>query len=397
MGLLDKKTSPQPSIRMSSQEADRIIQGRKKMDDISTLAQSAVQYKNFLGWFPVALDAHTGTDLGVDFDQTLQTCLHRLVGLALKQTTISLAIRFVPNSYLFGLMVNQAFGKAFLDSLGDWRSPCIARLGDIWEHHLLVLPQNWCLSPGHLNDDKNAPLSIMGPGRVVLVPPSVDPASQETWRWLRPPCQAPPGYPAPGLLHLLEECGFISRKSPTVEADLFTWDDIFPLICHSNELLQALVTPATTRDLYYRNILYEALRAGFQDPKMLKGLLWHAPHGEVRQDPEGRQKISQWVAEVLPLLKERPGSAAPPPPPENPWNELNSLATLAIELERQVDELERQQLSPAVDPNGSSSPCHHEKMVSPSLTPQQNGGKLEELRRAAVEFLLKNQELADSK
>ena len=106
----------------------------------------------------------------------------------------------------------------------------------------------------------------------------------------------------PDYCIFLEECGYLARKSPTVEEDLPTWDDIFPLICHSNKLLQALLTPATKKELYYRNILYEALRAGFQDPKMLKGLLWHAPHGGVRQDPERRQKLSQWVAEVLPLL-----------------------------------------------------------------------------------------------
>ena len=301
MGQPDKETTPQPSIEMRSQEVDRIIQGRKNLDDITALAQYAVQYKN-LGWFPVALDAHTGTDLGVDFGKTQQTWLNLLMDLALKKTMVSLAIRFEPDSELFGLMVNPAFGKAFLDSLGDWRSPCIARLGDIWEHHFLVLPQTWCLSPGHLTDNKDVPLSVIGTGRVVAVPPSVDPASRETWRWLHPPWQQPLAYPTPGLLHLLEECGYLARKSPTVEEDLPTWDDIFPLICHSNKLLQALLTPATKKELYYRNILYEALRAGFQDPKMLKGLLWHAPHGGVRQDPERRQKLSQWVAEVLPLL-----------------------------------------------------------------------------------------------
>ena len=128
---------------MRSQEVDRIIQGRKNLDDVTALAQYAVQYKN-LGWFPVALDAHTGTDLGVDFGETQQTWLNLLMDLALKKTMVSLAIRFEPDSEVFGLMVTPAFGKAFLDSLGDWRSPCIARLGDIWEHHFLVLPQTWC-------------------------------------------------------------------------------------------------------------------------------------------------------------------------------------------------------------------------------------------------------------
>ena len=77
------------------------------------------------------------------------------------------------------------------------------------------------------------------------------------------------------------------------------------------------------------------------------------------------------------------------------------LETLASELEQQADELERQQLSPTIDPVGRSSPCHQEKMVSTNLIPQQNGGEWKELRRAVriavVDFLLKNYDLLDSK
>ena len=164
------------------------------------------------------------------------------------------------------LTVNPAFGKEFLDSLGDWRSPCIARAGDIWENHFLVLPQTWCLSPGHANDDEAAPLSVMGPGRVVAVPPSVDPSSHEDWCWLQPHWGQPPGLPTPGLLLLLEEAGYISRKSPLSDGDLPSWEDIYPFICHSSKLLQALLASVATSELYYRTILYEALRAGLRDP-----------------------------------------------------------------------------------------------------------------------------------
>jgi hypothetical protein len=69
-------------------------------------------------------------------------------------------------------------------------------------------------------------------------------------------------------------------------------------------------------------------------------------------------------------------------------NELNFLASLASQLEQQVDELERQHLFSADEHGGS---------VSHSLTPQKNGGDLEELRRALEKFLSKNPNLLDSK
>ena len=421
MELPDKEIPFQPRVKMGSQELDHIIQARKGLSDVTALAQYAILYKN-LGWSPVALDAHTGSCLQVDFDQPHPTWLNLLMDLALKKTSVSLAIRLEPDSRLFVLMVNPAFGKEFLDSLGDWRSPCIARAGDTWENHFLVLPQTWCFSPGHDNDDDDAPLSVVGPGRVVAVPPSGDPSSQEAWGWLQHPWEQPPGHPAPGLLLLLEEGGYISRKSPLSERDLPTWEDIYPFICHSSKLLQALLASVATSEFYYRTILDEALQAGFRDPRMLQGLLWHAPLGEMRHDPEGLHKLSHWAAEIqkllsagalnaeswspggepflggpphaastpgtethTPSLRERP---ATPSSPEDLWNELNFLATLASQLEQQVDELERQHLSSTAEPGG---------IVSPSLTHQKNGEDLEELRRALEKFLSKNPDLLDSK
>ena len=265
------------------------------------------------------------------------------------------------------------------------------------------------------------PLSVVEPGRVVVVPPSEDPFSQEAWSWVQHPWEQPPGQPTPGLLLLLEEGGYISRKSPLSERDLPTWEDIFPVISHSSKLLQALLASVGNSEFYYRTILYEALQGGFRDPILLQGLLWHAPHGEMRHDPEGLHKLSHWAAEIQKLLsagvlnaeswspggesclvslspatsmpgkeipthslRERP---APPSSPEDLGNELNFLATLASRLEQQVDELERRHLGSTAEPGGP---------VSPSLTLQENGGDLEELRRVLEKFLSKNPDLLDS-
>ena len=411
LGLPDKGTPAQLRVKMGSQELDHIIQARKNLSDVTALAKYAILYKK-LGWSPVALDAHTGTCLQVDFDQPHSTWLNLLMDLALKRTGVSLAIRLESDSRLFVLMVNPGFGKEFLDSLGDWRSPCMARAGDIWENHFLVLPETWGFSPGHDHDDEDAPLSVLGPGRVVAVPPSGDPASQEDWCWLQHPWEQPPGQPTPGLLLLLEEGGYISRKSPIAPGDLPSWEEIFPSISHSSTLLQALLASVANKEFYYRTILHEALQAGFRDPRMLQGLLWHAPHGEMRQDPEGLHKLSHWAAEIqkllsagalnaeswypggesclagtetpAPGLRERP---APPSSPGDVGNELNFLAALASRLEQQVDELERRHLASTAEPGGNASP---------SLTPQENGGDLDEVRRVLEKFLSNNPDLLDS-
>ncbi len=410
MELPDKETPFHLRVTMGSQEMDHIIQARKNLSDVTALAQYAILYKK-MGWSPVAVDAHTGTCLQVDFNLPQPTWLNLLMDLALKYNRVSLAIRLEPDSRLFVLMVNPAFGKEFLDGLGDWRSPCMARVGDTRENHFLLLPQPWCFSPGHDYDDEDAHLSVAGPGKIVAVPPSGAPASQEAWCWLQPPWKQPPGHPTPGLLLLLEEGGYISRKSPLSEGDLPTWDDIFPCICHSSRLLQALLASVANSDFYYRTILHEALQAGLKDPRMLQGLLWHAPHGEMRQDPEGLHTLSHWAAEIQKLLSAGalPAESCPPggescltgPPhaastpkgrpaaPSSPadWgNELNFLATLASQLEHQVDELERQHLLSTAEPGDR---------VSPSLTPQKNGRDFEELRHALEKFLSKNPDLLD--
>jgi hypothetical protein len=435
MGLPNEAATRKFSIKVDSQELERIIQARKNLDDIKALAKYAAQYKK-LGWSPVVVEAHSGTDLRVDFGQPQAAWLRLLMDLALKATRMCLAIRLEPDSHLVVLKVKPALARTLLDRLANWRSPCIARVGDIWEHHFMVLPQTWCLSLEHLTGDQEAPLSLMGPEQLVTVPPSLDSSSQETWRWLYPPWEQPPGHPVPELIFILEDCGFISRRSLTIEENLPSWKEIFPLICHSDKLLQALLAPEETSVLYYRKILYEAVRAGFQNPGLLLGLLWHAPHGEARLAPENWQQLCQWVAEIQkplsaeasgpesgspdgrpgssgptsasatpngeierppisPLPRERPGSTVIPSSPENLMDELQFLAAQTQKLEQQLDKLENQRLSSESGSGGSPYPSLHEESTSLNLRSQEKPGELEELRQAVEGFLAKIQDLPD--
>jgi hypothetical protein len=337
------------SIKVEAKELDRIVQARKNLDDVKALAIYATQYRD-LGWSPVALEIPHGTDLRVDFHQPDAKCLWSLMDLALQGIVVGLAIRLDPDPPLFVVRVKPALGLT-LDRLGNWRSPCMARLGEAWEHHFLVLPETWSIAAEHIIGDAEAPLSILGPGHSVMVPPSADPASQVLWHWLAPPWEQPPGEPSPELLILLEDCGFISRKSLISVEELPTWKEIYPLIRHAEGLLQALLAPEESSAWYYRKILQEALQAGFQDLHLLLGLLWHAPHSELRLDPGGRGQLAQWAEKLEGLLSKEPldvtgdtpeygEGVAAPPPHEGLLSELDILAAQTRDLEQQLEKLE---------------------------------------------------------
>jgi hypothetical protein len=381
---MDRPTDPDSrnfSIKMDSKELERIIQARKNLDDVKALAVYAARYQD-LGWSQVALEAQKGIDLEVDFRQPQANWLWLLMDYALQEVNVGLAIHLEPRSRLFVLRVKPALGKS-LDRLGDWRSPCIARLGDVWEHHFLLLPPAWSFPPEQVVSDKDAPLSVLGPGNLVPVPPSSVAPGQMAWEWLALPWEQPPGQPSPELLILLEDCGFIFRKSMTAVEDLPSWKEIYPRISHAEKLLQALLAPEEESRLYYRKILYEAIQAGFKDLELLLGLLWHAPHSEIRFDPEGREQLALWADSLQELLAETSGEAdsvemveseAESSFPEDVIEELQVLAAQTLDLEQQLEQLEDMGASREMGPEEGSGPRDRQK-------------DFDDLRRSVEDFL----------
>jgi hypothetical protein len=369
------------SIKVDSKELERIIQARKNLDDVKALAVYAARYQD-LGWSPVALEAQKGVDLEVDFHQPQSSWLWLLMDFALQEVNVGLAIRLEPSSRLFVLRVKPTLGRS-LDRLGNWRSTCIARLADVWEHHFLVLPLPWSFPAEQAVSDKEAPLSILGPGSLVPVPPSFVASGQMAWEWLALPWEQPPGQPSPELLILLEDCGFISRKSGTAVEDLPSWKEIYPRISHAEKLLQALLAPEEESRLYYRKIIYEAMQAGFTDLDLLLGLLWHAPHSEIRFDPEGRELLALWADSLQELLAPETGetntaemleSEAESSSPADVLGELQVLADQTLELEQQLEQLEEMGASQEMGPEESPGPREKQKEFA-------------DLRRAVEDFL----------
>ena len=390
------------SIKVEAKELDRIIQSRKNLDDVKALAVYASHYRK-MGWSPLAFELLSGADLQVDFAQPQAKCLWSLMDLALQETRIGLAIRLDAEGPLFVLRIKPALGRS-LDRLGNWRSNCLARLGDVWEHHFLMLPQTWCLSPEHIIGDKEAPLSVMGPGQLVAVPPTMDPSSKETWHWLASPWEEPPWEPSPELLILLEDCGFISKKGLAAVEALPTWKEIYPHISHSERLLQALLAPEDSSELYCGKILQEAVGAGVRDLELLLGLIWHAPHSEMRFVPEGREQLAQWAEHLQGIMAaeakgapEELESEAAESSPEELMQELQVLADQTLELEQQLGKLEDLRSSPEPGSEGGPQSLGAEPSPPPAPELLEDLEEFEELRQAVEDFLAGIKNLSEEK
>jgi hypothetical protein len=235
---------------------------------------------------------------------------------------------------------------------------------------------------------------------------------------------------------MLEDIGFISKASLS-EEDLPSWKEIYPVICHSNKLLQVLLVPEKSSVLYYRKILFEALRAGFRDPGLLQGLLWHAPFSESRLESKGQSQFSQWasiIQEILsreqlstqirgssdwggclsaptapaykidaatqsapasPIFVKRPDGALTPASSEDLENDLYFLATETKNPEEVPDKSGCLYLSPESGSGCSSHSSRHgmDALEDPLLEKKMK--KLEELRQAVDECLAAIQNLPD--
>lgn len=324
------------ATRVSPQELGQIITLRKNLDLMGVLGKFADEYLR-LGWSLAALNAKTGDDLGINFTRPRSEWIKRLMDESLKGTEVNLAVRTGSPSRLMVVKVEPESGPHRLDGFGSWRSTCVARNTGGWEQHFYLLPSDQSLasSPG-------SGVEVLGETASALVPPSVEPDLEDTWRWLHAPWESPPGPPPPGLRRYLEESGLLialAEKPPPA------WQEVIARIAGHKDLLGALLIPSVSISRYYQKIITEALKAGFREPEMLQTLLWHAPHGDARRKPERWRGLLQVVAEVTrvasglpvpPGQGVRPPEAGSPQPPRSLLQRLERLTARTRELERQL-------------------------------------------------------------
>ena len=319
------------SVRVGQEEIGRIFNLKENLDLKDLLVTYAPHYQQ-LGWVLVGMKSPEGTPLELDLSQPAELWSQQLSEMGADQGQINIGIRTGKASNLLVLEVNKGEGALSLDQCGEWRADCVAEMGGCREQHYYALPPEAQTPPSFFLAPQ---VLIYGEGGLVLVPPSLEPQAREPWRWLQPPWEAPPQPPKPAVWQFLKEYIPAAMVKPEVQS----WTEIYRMIAPHGSMLKALLVPPTSQDEYYQGIINTALGLGFKDPALLFGLLWHAPHGEARQDPEKRDYLQELVAKArdrqeggasVPGLPARmdggpgrinqPGTRRlPPRPPSRPW------------------------------------------------------------------------------
>jgi hypothetical protein len=278
------------SVRVGQEEIGRILNLKENLD-LKDLLVTYIPHYQQLGWVLVGMKSPEGTPLELDFSQPEELWSQQLSEPDANQTQINLGIRTGRASNLLVLEVNKGEGALSLDQCGEWRANCVAEMGGFREQHYFALPPEAQAPPSFFLAPQ---VLIYGEGGLVLAPPSLEPQAREPWRWLQPPWEAPPLPPKPAVWQFLKE--YI--PAAMVQAEVRSWEEIYQMIAPHGALLKALLVPPTSQAAYYQGIINTALGLGFKDPGLLFGLLWHAPHGEDRNDPKKQDYFQELVAKA---------------------------------------------------------------------------------------------------
>ena len=289
------------SVRVGKEEIGRIFNLKENLDLKDLLVTYAPHYQE-MGWVLVGIKSPEGTPLELDLRQPAESWTQQLSEMGVDQGQINIGIRTSKASNLLVLEVNKGEGALSLDQWGDWRSDCVAEMGGCREQHYYALPLEAQAPPSFFLAPQ---VLIYGEGGLLLVPPSLEPQAREPWRWLRPPWESPPLPPKPAVWQFLKE--YI--PAALVQPEVLSWEEIYRMIAPHSGLMQALLMPAASQEAYYQGILNTALGLGFKDPAVLFGLLWHAPLGEARQNPDKRDYLQTLADTALGL---KTGGAPPP-------------------------------------------------------------------------------------
>jgi hypothetical protein len=394
-------SSAQFATRVSPQELGHIITLRKNLDLMGVLGRFTEEYLK-LGWSLVALDARKGNDLGIDFNLPKKAWSQGLMDESLKGNEVNLAVRAGYSSRLFVVKVDATTSLHLLDPFGPWRSTCVAQGETTWEQHFYLLPSTW-----NLPNSSDSDIKILGEGALALAPPSMEPDSEYTWRWLRAPWESPPCPPPPGLVRFLEKASLLSGADLERKPRL-SWREILARISGHKDLLSALLAPQASPPRYYQKVITEALKAGFREPKMLKALLWHAPHGDARQNPERWGGLIKVVAEMAQATPGWPASSVPglkrsgseKAPKKTLLHQLERITARTLELEQQLAALQQTPNLAEFEGQEAQGALSHnavpfwEEWLALIQRPSLDDREVKKFQTAVANFLKANKDLA---
>ena len=295
-------------IKIRQEEIERLLNLKSQIDHDETVWRYAEEYQK-LGWVLQGVSPQDATDLEVDSGEGPENLDSSLCETGLSGSKVNLEVYTGKQSGLMVLEVSKGPGESILDQFGEWRAECIASLGAGRERHFYA----WDPSPlfDAVSSLVTPEISCFGEGHVVTLPPSFDPDRQETWRWVCPPWEKPPQGPSQPLSRFLQQ--HLPPEPQSRPEVSLSWQEVYCLVSPFETLLQALSASYPSIWNYYRGILDAAVAVGLKSPEVLLSLLWHAPRGKARQQPEIWGFLQKLVAEG----QEQPGTEAPQ---ENvPW------------------------------------------------------------------------------
>jgi len=282
-------------VSVRPEEVDSIMGLRHTFDYFEILGNYVSSYLE-LGWMVKLVIPHLDIALDVDFRQVREVWNQGLTDLAVKGIHTSLMVYTGSASNLMVLEVQGNIAEKALVLGRDWRARCIIEAGKEKEQHFYTWPR--VLRVPDITAVETLDIQIFGEGGKISLPPSVKTGKEESIRWLVPPWETPPGAPTPRLLEFLQ--GHLAEKIEDWETgeDIPSWEEIVTQIASQARLMQNLLTPAADSESYYRTILQEARAVGLVDQGLLLGLLWHAPLGTARHDPQRLPWLQGLIQEI---------------------------------------------------------------------------------------------------
>ncbi len=285
------------NIRIGKQEIDRILNLKAEVDYYEVWQDCAIRCLD-LSWALVAIDGKTGDDLGLDF-KDVNSWEKRLQFPVGNAPEINLGVKTGSLSRLLVLEVASEEQKLCLDELGEWRSLCVAESGAGHEKHFYLLPRDFQPRWSILG---NPEIRVYAEGDTTLLPPSLDPFTQECWQWQTPPWDGAPSPVPLSVLNFLQ--GPTAPGSDLENGPGVSWRELYCRISPFETVLQAFARHEASIDDYYEKLFGAAEEAGLTESDTLLALLWYAPLGDARQRPE------RW-AELQKLLCQSQSEASP--------------------------------------------------------------------------------------
>ena len=326
-------------VRVRPEEIDSIMGLRTTFDYFEILGKYVSAYLE-LDWMVKLVIPHLDIALDVDFRQVRESWNQGLTDLAVKGIHTSLMVYTGPASNLMVLEVQGNSAEKALVLGRDWRARCIMQVGEEREQHFFAWPQV-CSLPAKTALEA-VDMQVFGEGGKIALPPS-QPGVEESIRWLVPPWEDPPCAPTPRLMEFLHG----HSRQETSEGhneDIPAWEEILTHIAAQARLMRELLTPTSDPEGYYRSLLREARVTGLMDRRLLLGLLWHAPLGTARHDP---QKLS-WLRELIQETDQEKIPVSPEPRQE--------LTDLVKELSRTLADLDKERQATLKDSFTATSP-----------------------------------------